>query len=279
MQCGALFKNSGLACAIGLIAGVCGLTPTANAADLQPHRAVYDLRLANVNESSEIADVRGRMVYEMTGNACLGYGTTVRFLLEMVSGDGDGQVTDLQISTFEPASQGSLRFSSKTFINAHLVEEVRGAASQSAHSTQVTLKAPEQMEMELEGAIHFPTEHLSALIDAARAGERFLSAYVYDGSEDGTTVFQTSTVMTPFRHIVQTVSHESIRKPARLWQVSSAYFDMHLDGASGEHMPDYEMSYLLDAKGITYELVLDYGSFSVAGDLVDLELLPKEKCQ
>ncbi|MGI9404306.1 MAG: EipB family protein, partial [Hyphomicrobium sp.] len=40
---------------------------------IAPHRAVYEIRLDRASPGSGVADMTGRMVYEMSGSSCKGY--------------------------------------------------------------------------------------------------------------------------------------------------------------------------------------------------------------
>jgi hypothetical protein len=61
----------------------------------------------------------------------------------------------------------------------------------------------------------------------------------------------------------------------RFWPVDIAYFDMEGDG--GEELPEYRISFKLHPNGMTRDLLMDYGDFSMKGKLVDLALLPESK--
>ncbi len=61
---------------LALLAGLLAGSPIAAAADLAPfapHRAVYELSLADSTAGSGVSGVSGRMVYELSGSACDGY--------------------------------------------------------------------------------------------------------------------------------------------------------------------------------------------------------------
>jgi hypothetical protein len=45
---------------------------------LIPHRAIYDLTLSETRGNSQIAGVRGRILYDFDGNACQGYSLEFR---------------------------------------------------------------------------------------------------------------------------------------------------------------------------------------------------------
>ena len=55
---------------------------------LAPHRAVYEMSLANTRGGSGVTAVSGRMVYELTGSACEGYTQNMRFVTQMVNQGG-----------------------------------------------------------------------------------------------------------------------------------------------------------------------------------------------
>ena len=48
-------------------------------------------------------------------------------------------------------------------------------------------------------------------------------------------------------------------------------------GADTEE-PDYEMDLTLEPNGIARHMKIDYGDFSVTGNLEDLEALPAQSC-
>ncbi len=57
----------------------------AEAVVLSPHRAVYDITLDRAAGGSGIAEMSGRMVYELTGNVCTGYSQSMRFVTQVVN--------------------------------------------------------------------------------------------------------------------------------------------------------------------------------------------------
>ena len=56
--------------------------------DLAPHRAVYDLKLALSRGKRPIEGVRGRILYDFTGNPCEGYALQFRQVSELNTGEG-----------------------------------------------------------------------------------------------------------------------------------------------------------------------------------------------
>jgi hypothetical protein len=108
---------------------------------------------------------------------------------------------------------------------------------------------------------------------------------VYDGSDDGETVYATAAV----------IGHGAVGPPSgddteaeegvvasagiaglRYWPVTISYFQK---GQEGEQTPTYVMAYRLYENGISRSLKIDYGGFAITGRLASLQLLPEEPCK
>ena len=61
----------------------------------------------------------------------------------------------------------------------------------------------------------------------------------------------------------------------QFWPVDIAYFDEKSEG--GEDTPEYRISFKLYENGLTRDLIMDYGDFSIKGTLVDLALFDADK--
>ena len=84
----------GLAAAAGHRPAVAA--PPADTVFLAPHRAIYDLKLMKARGSRSIEAVRGRILYDFSGNACDGYKLQFRQVSELDSGEGKIALTDLR---------------------------------------------------------------------------------------------------------------------------------------------------------------------------------------
>src|SRR5690242_2717456 len=93
--------RSVLAAAVFLGSGLSIAPALAGPLSLAPHRAVYDLSLADSSGGGSVASVSGRMVMEFTGSRCSGYTTKLRFVTQTEDSDGQHQLTDSRASTFE----------------------------------------------------------------------------------------------------------------------------------------------------------------------------------
>jgi len=273
-----------LACAVTVGLGAetfAGTTAPAVGHKLVPHRAVYDMKLGDTEEESGIAGLSGRMVYDFSGNACEGYSVNFRFVTEFQDTNGGSQITDLQTTSFEEPKAESYQFLSKTFVDQELVEATRGTARAGSGAKTVELKEPSEKSLEIGKEVLFPTEHLLAILKAAEEGVHFLAADIYDGAETGEKVYATTTVigaktLSPVK--AGSTGPEAPLAGLSYWPVTVAYFDPSEENATGELLPVYQLSFWLYENGISGQLKLDYGDFTIKGQMASLELYDEADC-
>ncbi len=247
------------------------------------HRAVYDLELARADSSSNIAAAAGRLVFEFTGSTCDGYSVNSRFVTRLQDQDGSERITDLRSATYETLDPATFTFNNRTFVNQVEQDRVAGRATAIEDGLEVELDAPERLLERIDVDAVFPTRHVANLLVAARAGEKIHEADVYDGAEDGTKVFATTTVIGPERAGVgdpaEGEASAVIGLPDDLvhWRMNMSYFD--LEGASGEVTSSYELGFVLYDNGISRDLTFDYGSFALRAHLSDLEIIDTPPCE
>jgi hypothetical protein len=119
----------------------------------------------------------------------------------------------------------------------------------------------------------FPTQHLVDLLDKADGGDKFYETSLFDGSEDANKAMTTTVVIGKkaegTKDDPEAPALASLEKE-KVWPVDIAYFDESKKG--GEELPEYRISFKLHDNGITRDLVMDYGDFSMTGKLVNLKL-------
>lgn len=259
-------------------------TPALKDVAFAPHRAVYDLSLDNVQSGSGVAGVNGRIVYELSGNACEGYAQSMRFVTQTVNQDGDVQMTDLRTSSWEEVPARRLRFNTSTYQNEQPAEQTQGVArrAQANGGATVDLVRPEKREVKLSGDVYFPIQHSMAIIQAARAGRTILAADLYDGSESGDKVYATSTAIgrqtKPGSGAVVSLAKGVAgldRVPS--WPISVSYFPVGQQ--QGDTVPLYEMSYRFHDNGVTSSLRINHGEFAIVGELKELTYFEASPCK
>ncbi len=253
------------------------------AVQFRPHRAVYDISFDHATPGSGVADMTGRMVYEMTGTSCGEYAQNMRFVTRLTNQDGVAQVNDLRTSSFEEIATHKLRFSSSQYENQKLAEASQGSAAPGNGSSfvEVKLTKPAKKTVKLPSDIYFPIQHSIALVKAARSGQSLFTANLYDGSDRGEKFYETSAVIGP------RAAPGSIKMPSGLanadqlegissWPVAIGYFEP--GPTKVDVLPTYELSFRFYENGVSSRLYIDYGDFAIRGELKELTFLEEGKC-
>lgn len=258
--------------------------PAAADVAFAPHRAVYDISLIDSVPGSGVAGVSGRMVYELNGSPCDGYTQNMRFVTVMTNQEGQETLSDLRNSSWEEAGGKKLRFSSSQYQNDQLADTSQGDANRAGSgqvSTGVNLIKPAKKRVALPADVYFPMQHATSLIEAAKSGRRFFAANLYDGSEKGEKYYLTNTVIgnkiAPGAKAF-TASLKGTEPLATLnsWPLTISYFDVGKE--KEDAVPAYELSFRYFENGVTTDLKINYGEFSIRGDLKELTFLDQGKC-
>jgi hypothetical protein len=244
---------------------------------LVSHRAVYELTLLKSVGSKSPTAAQGRIAFDFTGSACDGYVQNFRQFTELQPAEGPTRVSDMHSATFEDADGRSFDFKMQTSIDNGTAEAVDGKAWKSAGGLlSVNLAKPKHNKFELDPDVVFPTEHLKRILAAAEEGRNLLEVKVYDGSETGEKVYETTTYIG--RPIADPALEKAVQIPEldsmRRWPVSISYFE----SGKKDDAPSYTLSFDLYENGISRALRLDYGDFVLAGELSSLELLSEPAC-
>lgn len=251
-----------------------------------PHRAVYDLSLDSSSSASGVADVAGRIVYELSGSRCEGYAQSMRFVTQTVNQQGDTQTTDLRTSSWEEVPAKRLRFSTSTFQNEVQAEQTQGEAkrAEAAGPVTVQLARPDERDFELDSDIYFPIQHSMTIIKAAREGRFIFAADLFDGSETGDKVYATSTAIGRQFKEGQGAPIALAKGKGRdalddvpSWPVLVSYYAP--DTGNADAVPLYEMNYRFHENGVTSSLRINHGDFAIRGDLKELTYFEASPCK
>jgi hypothetical protein len=249
-----------------------------------PHRAIYDLELDSAKSGSGVSGVNGRIVYELSGNACEGYAQSMRFVTQTLNQEGEAQMTDLRTSSWEEVPAKRLRFSTSTYQNEMPAEQTQGVAkrAQATGGATVDLVRPGKKEAKLTGDIYFPIQHSMAIIKAARAGRTILAADLFDGSETGDKIYSTSTAIGRQSKpgsgpVVSLAKGGADLERVPSWPISVSYFSTSKE--PGDSLPLYEMSYRFHDNGVTSSLRINHGDFAIKGELKELTYFAASPCK
>ena len=246
---------------------------------LVAHRAFYELVLDPSKSGMKVDGARGRIVYEVTGSACIGWAITLRQVTQLDSGEGKRTVSDLRSITWEDGDAKSYRFKTQNYLDQVIREEVDGTLDRAGRDgLAVRLTKPKSERLTLQGKILLPTEHIRKLIEAAAAGVRTLEAKVFDGSPDGKRIYDTLSVLGAAVAGDKDLEEASKRpelSSLKRYPVTISYFEP----GTGERTPTYVLGFELYENGVSRALRLDYGTFAMRGELKTIEFLKSTPCK
>ena len=251
---------------------------------LAPHRAVYEIKLDQSRGGAGVADMTGRMVYELSGSQCDGYTQNMRFVTRMTNQEGGTTISDMRSSSWEDGLFKAFRFTSSQYKDTKLTESTQGDAARGepAGDVKVDLVKPEKKEVKLKRDVYFPMQHSIALLVAARKGDTILQADLYDGSEKGEKFYATTAYIGRIQAKGFNKTLPAVPSAAKLddlasWPVSISYFDPLKEKQDG--LPSYELAFLYFENGVSRRLFIDYGDFAIRGTLKEIAFLDPVKCE
>jgi hypothetical protein len=267
----------------GTVPGPALAFPAKESNKLTPHRAIYEMTLDDARSASGVTGIDGRMVFEFTGSECDGYSLNMRMVTQMTDSQGQINMTDLRSSTWEQGDGQTFRFQSAQYLNDKLGDVTMGRAQREEPNSavKVRLSQPSRAELNLTGQVMFPTQHSLALINAALKGEALFQARIYDGSEKGRKIYETTALIG--KEVKPGVDGDRLEATAKekglgelaSWPISIGYFESE----GGDLTPSYQIDFRLYANGVSRDLLIDYGDFSIHGTLTSLEYLKAAECK
>lgn len=256
---------------------------SAQSVKLAPHRAVYDVTLGRSAPGSGVNELAGRMVYELRGGACEDYAQTMRFVTKSSSNDGTEQTNDMRTTSSEDATGQRLTFNSTQYRDDQLGDITEGSAGRRSNEVSIRLEKPEVKTLTLPASTYFPIQHSIAMLQQAMAGKDRFLADVYDGSDKGDKVSATVTMIGKQhvggdKSLATPITNADRLSGLRYWPISTGYFEKNKDLDAKDALPNYEMAANFYENGVSTRLVMDYGDFSLKGELKELTFLDTPTC-
>jgi hypothetical protein len=249
-------------------------TTAAVGAEIAPHRALYSMTLGTARNDSGVVDARGTMDYEW-GETCDGWTIEQRYRLKMRYGETPDVDIVSSFVTWESKDGLRYRFNQKQTRNGELDQDIRGEAKLDAQGKggDVEFTKPKPQTLKLDPGVLFPSAHTILLIDKAREGENFLTRQVFDGATDENAVQVSAAIGVKITADPAAVKLSPLlQRPG--WRVRLAFFPVD---ASVEK-PDYELGMRLLDNGVSQDMLIDYGEYSIRAKLDDIEPLAKPNC-
>ena len=250
---------------------------------LQPHVAVYDLSLLKARDRVGISGVNGRLAIEVSGSECEDWTVNFRMVSQFFSDDQTTRLLDTQSSTWESGDGNSINVSQRHFVDSSLDSESKVTASKEADGRMHgTVDKPRAQQFELQKDTVFPVMHLQKLLAAAGEGKQMDKSSVFDGTE-GTKSYIATTFIGRSRNKGEQqtkllAAEAGQLKSVRAWPAVISYYD-NAQGENNDGLPSYEVAVEMFENGVSGDMAIDYGDYSLDAKLAKLELKPFGVCR
>lgn len=249
------------------VAAVLQAAPAVAASSLAPHHAVYDLALSGSHDGATVA-ATGRMTFELRED-CDAWATEQTLTLDATDRTGRQTATRSDYATYETKDGRTLTFSMVQRDGAHVADTVRGVATREATDVVARFSSPAGLVRTLPADTLFPMAHNAAIIAAAAAGQRAIAPDLFDGTSADGAQSTYASILT-WAPTAASAAPDPALAAMPSGRVDIAFFP----AASHDMAPDYALGMRFFADGVSDRLDMDFGDFTMHGDLVSLHLLP-----
>jgi hypothetical protein len=243
----------------------------AQAATLAAHHAVYALTL-DTSKTEEVIAAHGTMTYDVV-DTCAAWTTSQHLVIDLTNSDGQDVHMVSDYATLESKDGTHLEFHTKQITDTAVTEKLDGTATleHSGGRGHADYTSPEKTQVLLPVGTLLPMAHTNALLDAAAAHRKFLSAPLFDGT--GADGAQDTFV---------TIENWNSPAPTKWAALATLpYGHVHIaffDRASAAETPDYEIGMTYYANGVADMLAMNFGDFLMNGRLEQLDIHPPAHC-
>ncbi len=246
-------------------------------AQLQPHKAIYDINLVATRSGSPIINISGKMFYEWRAS-CAGWIANHRFNLFYEYADGPAMAITSDFSTFESTDGKEFSFSAQRKRNDELYQEFRGTATVEGDKGKAEFTIPEDFTIDLYEDSNFPMAHTIKMIKHMMNNDKFFNAVVFDGSDDEGAVEINAFIGKEANVDSALLKDDAIEKDLlkpRAQNIRMAVFPLESDLSTS----DYEMSIVFHENGVISDMLVDYDDFSITQKLIALEKIEPASCK
>ena len=247
---------------------------SAEAVQLVPHRAVYELTAKPTGGFGQGGSLRGVLTYELMDD-CDGWTVNQKAGLDVDGSDGGGHRFEWSQATWEAKDGSAYRYFIKDSQDGNTGTQRRGELRYPKPGADGTLttELPAKGETNVPPVL-LPVQHTLALIQHADSGDTVFLAKIFDATVDEKPV-EISAGFGPSATGGKTKAEDfAPLKDVPSRHVDFAFFvENHPDGT-----PDFEQTIQLFDNGIVSQVGFEFGGLPVLGTLRKLEVLPAQKC-
>ncbi len=244
------------------------------AAQLVPHRAVYELSAVSAGGFGRSGALRGILTYELMDD-CEGWSVNQKAGLDVTPPEGEGHRFEWSQATWEAKDGSSYRYFIKDSQDGSTGNERRGELRypKPGADGKLTTEMPAKGETDVPSVL-LPVQHTLALIERAAAGESVFLATIFDATVDEEPVEISAGFGPPLTQPKSQGAEFAELKNVPSRHVDFAFFVQNLPDGT----PDFEQSIELFDNGIVSKVNFEFGGLPVLGTLRKLEVLEPQKC-
>lgn len=266
------FKNLRQSLYIAIF-GLLGSTQLANAGGIAAHKAFYEMRLGDRVQNSNIVNVVGRSAFAVKRD-CDGWLSVEDYMIEFVNDNGGSDRIVSHFESWEADSGDKFSFDVTEDSTFSGRKDFGGFADLSTEKTGSAFFSLEpEAELELPEGTYFPVRYLESVLDAADRGKTMIAATIFTGGEPDDALMTTSTVVGGWRAADGSIDLGRLREDG-FWPIQVAYFKPSATTSE----PEYEIKFSMQPNGVVRNYVIDYGDFSIAADLTEIEDIDAPIC-
>ena len=244
-------------------------------AKVLPHRAIYSLKAKTVATDGNVSDADGAIAYELS-EQCDRWITKHTFVLRVIRHDAKERVIRTDYTSWETKDGLKFGFDTKTTTDGAASESRKGTASfeRPGGPGKATIESGGRTrEITLPAGTDLPTRHILELQAAARAGNKIVWRYMFDGSSDGK--------VNGVHAVVLGELPAGAVEPAALFAHPGVRFKLSFYDPPGEDKdrPSYKVDMSVNDAGVTTAMTLEYSDFSLESSIEKIETLPRPACR
>ena len=247
---------------------------TAQARELAPHKAIYEMRMLSAETETQLSDITGQNQFSLE-RECDGYVASENYLLEFSYGSGENAVVVSQFESWEQKDSALYSFSIHEGSNFEADKKFEGYAQRPPQvaEPEAFFSMQPNSAIPLPQNVYFPIAHTKELLDKAAKGEKLFSADLFFGAEPDRAIRNTNSVIGKAQTTQNQVNMGTLLEPI-YYPIQVAYFDPK----SSESVPEFELKFHMQPNGVISYYEIDYGDFSVDAQLTEIEALPLPYC-
>ena len=238
------------------------------------HHALYTLtfdpKATRTEQSgSDIVGAHGTMGYEVI-DACDGWAVRQKLQMTVSNSEGEDRRMSSDYATWESKDGLKFRFHMTQMTDNNVTSQTDGEAFLTAAggSGEAHYSRPREETKILPAGAYFPTAHTVAILEAARAGKKFLAVPLFDGTDEAGTEDSSIAIVDwkpPFNTKYPALT------PLPSARVRLAFFDR----APGTTTPTYQVGLRYWANGVADDMQMDFGDFVMNAKMSEFNALPK----